>query len=1439
MTDAAYVTAGSLTDTETGRLSPEPLRAWREAAGSGGFPEPTRNDRWQQLRAGVVNMWEFEVAEFWMADGRAQLMGHNETGKSTLMTLTTLIMLAGSTATHLIDTLGDGGKRFRYYVEPSDSDKDRRDASKSVNRGWVWVEYGRVTPAGPQYATALLYAEARRPKAGRPPLTWAVCEGPARVRDGLLLVKGSATVLPGDLEAIPGWHRCESGEVYKQRLAEIVFDGDESALDAYVRMLRVIRTPKLGERLDQKFLSEQLRMAFPPLREHEIRQLADGWDQLERITNDRDSAQQAQDALGNFNRRAWMPWASAAVRHAADNVAAASSALDEITRKSRIQGDRKEKAEGNLKTLDDETERDARHRTDLQTERGEIQRRDAYTDAQTAQERARTLANDAERVAGEAARQDEAAAEAVGVAETAKVEATELHGVGEEHEQGIREAAEETARLAGAAGLSEAVRQWIVDGDDARSQAAHDARRGHLTHLRGLASKLREAQHQAAVQSEAVKTRKETDNEANKALSITLDETTVERQRVVDEIGQWSVSVPSPQPSGQDMQRWADAVHELDEQQPVPVLRQLIDRDFIAARRERLITDKAKAESEASSLRTQATALSTEIESLKSQPDAAPPTPRAWARRNRPPFPSPEGAPLWRLVDPHERLSIEHLAVVEAALSAAGLLDAWVTPDGAWNATRDGSEAVVAHHDGQPVGPMLTDVVRPAADCGALAATVSAVLSSIAWVEDGQVPTTGPFIASDGRWRTATLHGLAKPAENGACYIGTAARQLWREQRIASLSDERTALLTAAAESDRNALEAVFVLEQLHAAGTRAPDDTVLASLLRTAFESKRRKETTAGKLGEAQEKLDEEERRVAESRRDVSVWRDQHNLPQGEAQLQALAEQLERVGGRLHHLRGERRVLVNEHQAAKRASAIAARETKRGIEEQEKAERLSRRSKSLKVQARTALDALSSDGQKLLVRVQEIDLLLERQETTASERTKKRTAHVVEQAAAEAALATIESDRTIAQAERETVTSSWWRTVDSGLPAALEIPDQEARTTTAALDNARAARASIIPPDWPDHDPHAQRARIQRTWRKLVEETTQLRSILEISAGRTVRIIETEDDEVLPAIEAVIDNSGIGYNPREALVRLARQHEELQRGYDRAWHDTLDELLGSTFIEHLRDRLETVHQLEKTINDTLAQHPTGTSRTTLRIRRVPLDSDSHGAEVLDALGEDFELLTADAQEQIQFFLRSRVEEAQQQAKAEGETDWRARLGEALDYRRWFSVVIDSRTGAGRWTPLGRGAHGELSGGARVVTLMLPLIAALATMYQGTPTGPRPLWLDEAFDGVDAPNRSSVLGLLCEFDMDYLLAGPGPLVTTATVPSAAMYQVVRAPHPLPGADLTLMLWAAGRIEPIELPDPAVLAARAAAAATSEPSDSPPDLFSTAEEAGSE
>ena len=252
----------------------------------------------------------------------------------------------------------------------------------------------------------------------------------------------------------------------------------------------------------------------------------------------------------------------------------------------------------------------------------------------------------------------------------------------------------------------------------------------------------------------------------------------------------------------------------------------------------------------------------------------------------------------------------------------------------------------------------------------------------------------------------------------------------------------------------------------------------------------------------------------------------------------------------------------------------------------------------------------------------------------------------------------------------------------------------------------------------------------------------------------------------------------------------------------DQKMQQVLIELLSSTFVEHLRDRLSSVVELVQGVNQVLAQHPTGASETTLRLRRVPADGHKTAFGVLQALESEF-IDSENVQNQVRAFLEQQIREAQDQGRS-GTSDWKQHLAALLDYRRWFDIVTDYRVGGNPWRPLTKEVHAKDSGGGKVVTLLQPLVATLVALYGESESSPRPLWLDEAFTGVDAANRFTMLALLVSFDLDFLLAGPATLVTTSQVPSAAVWFINRAPAPDPGVDLSLMLWAGNALAAVDI-----------------------------------
>ncbi|HEY6498275.1 MAG TPA: SbcC/MukB-like Walker B domain-containing protein, partial [Streptosporangiaceae bacterium] len=418
--------------------------------------------------------------------------------------------------------------------------------------------------------------------------------------------------------------------------------------------------------------------------------------------------------------------------------------------------------------------------------------------------------------------------------------------------------------------------------------------------------------------------------------------------------------------------------------------------------------------------------------------------------------------------------------------------------------------------------------------------------------------------------------------------------------------------------------------------------------------------------------------------------------------------------------------------------------------------------------------------------------------------------------AAASVRLATAQLRQAKASQAQDAALAAWWIPVDAGLAAARGLPAAAGRTLTHALAQAEAARSRIAPPGWPEPgqgDSAARAALAARAWAAVVgRPLAELRTVLETSGGRGVALQDPAEPGQLPEVAILVDGAGLASAPARAVAQLDQQITTLAERHDQVMNQVLADLLSSTFVEHLQDRQAAVTELISGVNRVLAQHPTGASATTLRLRRQAAPGHETAFVVLTAL-EPGAAAAAGAPDrpesppdQVRTFLEQQIRAAQDQGRS-GPADWREHLSVLLDYRRWFDVVTDYRVGEGTWRPFTEEVHAKDSGGGKAVTLLQPMLATLAALYAESGSAPRPLWLDEAFTGVDDANRATMLGLLVTFDLDFVLAGPATLVTTAQVPSAAIWFISRAPAPDPGVDLSLMLWSGGPPVAAEVPEP--------------------------------
>ena len=1393
----------------------EELTSWRVAAITGQLPEPTRSDRWQPQRAGVVNLWEYDAAEVWYADGRMQLQGANESGKSTLMTLTTLLLLAGDISGHNIDTLSQGDKHFRYYVEPTDHALDRRNAAQQKNRGWAWLEFGN----GTDFFTVLLFAEARRAD-GALKVNWCTVHGQLRVRSGLSLTTAGLVAEPAQFRDVPGFVVHASGTAYRETIARTLYGGDEAWLNQLIRILRVVRTPQIGHKIDLRFLTDAFRTALPPIAEDEINQLADGWEQLQRLRDERDDAEQALAAVADFSRHRWRPWADAVIRAAADPVAAATSALTQITREEKSASETVERITAEVGALDERQAKEGKARLTAFAQREALRESAAYQDALSAMANAQQLAEQAtsaEKTADRSEQRAQKAREAIGPAEQ-KLESSEKDL--SSAERAVATASDKVSAQAAGAGLTDLTARYLPDRDTARLRQAAQLRvkaARKASELIGEHSKAVGIAGTAADKAGAARTRLSKAQRAAAERESAIESAIVAVSR---SLSGWAGRLDMRiRPPAELLETWTQLVSDVTAAQaPAPVLTAAIGRDhLIPVRRpldqrhaalERDLTDNVKVRQ----------ALQARLDTAESERDPSPPDPEFWIRRRRPEGITDTGAPFWRLV---ETLDGAPAAELEAALDAAGLLQAWVTTDGAYLTSRDGNETVWATASGTASRrSSLRAVLRPADDSGGLADVVDRLLASVAYGED-ELSAKDVAFAADGRWRHGELTGMAAPSQDGPRLLGAAARAADRERRIAEL---RSQLSDLTVEHELLSLELEEVgdlLGALDIAGNHLPTDADVVSAVLAAREAARTVEDAASEAELAADAERQARTAVDIAAAEVANHCGEHSLPRTRDEVDAVIGVLSDYQSLLASLEADLRLIEPLRRAAGDAAGSLqqlreAADTASDDAKQDRAAALDLRTRSDAAQA-----ALSQGAQEILLEVNRLGRQIEAAGKILEHLREEHEKLTKQLSRAEAVLEQAEVKRKVAEAERESAVIRWWGCVDTGLPRLRGVPEPPARHVTAALETARAARSAISIRDWPD-DQNLTAQRVQNRWAAMVESASGLRSTLEQLGGRSVRVIPPGDgrEDFPGGVELMIDGTGAALAPPAAGERLSSLLIRLQEDYDEELTKTINELLGSTFIEHLRDRLAAAEALRADINAKLAQNPIAISGITLRLQRVPVSEERAANDVLDALERDFDLLPKPAQEHIRTFLADRITNAQEVARTSGDPRWRSRLAQILDYRRWFDLRLEYRTprsqsavgsgATGGWRTLDRGDHGLLSGGAKVVTLMQPFIAALHAMYDQAGSGPRMLWLDEAFGGVDATNKASMFRLLASCDLDWLIAGPGIIANSAAVPLAAVYEVRRAPQPLPGVSLELAVWTGNELTHVLTPDPADL-----------------------------
>jgi len=856
--------------------------------------------RWRPTRAGLINVWRYWDETFHFHDGRLLLRGPNGSGKSLALELLLPFLLDANAQPHRLTSAARS--RGGLY------DRMMAGVTTTSRAGFVWIEFQRST-SGPtrengstesHVETFTIGARLRASQTTRRAET-SFFTTSLVVGDTLRLLDEVRAPLERKalIDAIGTTGRVsDRGHEHRAAVRQTLYPGfSEDRYDALISALLALRKEKLSQGLDLDKMSEILSHALPPIEEHDLAAVAEGFERLDR-RRDELVALEAELAVVGRLATARRHYARVIVAGVAADVRRAESQRDAVTRRQR-------QAEVDLDTITEQLAADElalrageTRAVEVDAEIAAIQGSEAYRDGAALSDLMTEVDRLDRAVATEADRRDRAAA----IAERKVAERTAAETAAEQArdaEARTRSDVRDAAVRAGAAGVvadaqaPSEVEAWA----SARRTSIDQVREAIRNHDAVVADRDRAIVRLTEAEQDLETRRREVD-----ATVDALDQAEADyRQAVVAWAG--SAAAIGQERASEAVRSTAfetfatphqllDAVTgELRE------LAALISAEHAVARRD--------IEAEIDELRERAQELEAERRELEQATVVAPAAP-AWRsdRSGRP------GAPLWSLVEVRAGIDAAVVDGVEAAMRASGLVDAWVRPDGTVKLP-SGIADLALGSSGAPSGPesdrnpgrSLAEILEPseAVDFKPVVAGLLALLPIADDVNEADLRDGGDrpdlIIGLDGSFRLGP--GLGRGQLRPAELLGSVARERRRRERVAELREELADVERASADCARRLDRVDGEQAAVDADFAAAPSGADVVRHANSVELARVREDDAQQHQHRARAALDRAEQEVRTALRSLSVLAAQNDLPTTEEQLAEVERRLDGLRGR------------------------------------------------------------------------------------------------------------------------------------------------------------------------------------------------------------------------------------------------------------------------------------------------------------------------------------------------------------------------------------------------------------------------------------------------------------------------------------------------------------------------------------------------------------
>jgi uncharacterized protein (TIGR02680 family) len=1336
--------------------------------------------RWQMNRAGLFNFWHYEDQEFQLEEGRLILRGANGSGKSVTMQSFLPLVLDGDKRPNRLDPFGSRDRKIEYYLL-GDADSDTVERT-----GYIWMEF--VHPEKKLYKTIGIGIKARR-GTSRIHFWGFLLDDGRRVNKNFWLYDRSLW-LAQQVKQVLDRRKLEEnigsgGKVvheqaaYRDLVNKSLFGfRDAEAYQDLLQLMIQLRSPKLSKDFKPSSIYEILTQALPPLMEDELRPLSEVLedmdqiaDHLDEISRHRQEMSKLQTVYDKYNRYLLMEHSRRLLRcyHTVQemqkNVSELNEKLEQAVEEQTFKEQQRKELGHRLQEIDAELE--VIYKSEAigkQQELATIQ-----SSLKEADENRKRTANRISHLQTRILKAQQSLDRAIQQME---------HSQHEQHEQ--LERLEEIARETELIEHDLYHRMWhrAIPEDDRWLKAWHRDVVNHRSRLEKvwkIAQKEREwSQRVLDAEQQLSEARKKRDQIEHHRLQCEQRVET-EREALREQLVQWKQSVRLLRVPDETLHQMLEALDELDrEQREFSTVKQHVVNIFTLQQQE-LVERRLDLVQKRKQMETESEKLIQEKATWESsrEPEPARSEARKKARSSRP---SGTGAPLYEVCEFVPGLDDEMKARVEDALEKAGLLDAWIAPDGQVGQVTEDEEEVWIVPAPVELGYTLADILKPtpSAMSGLDAETIDVVLRTFLWEETDQLPKDTAIkesvIGSSGSFRIGPLLGKGAPKER-AEYIGKETRRRTRELQIQQLAtkianyDKELDMLDDQLAVCRR--EEAELSEELN----RFPADRLIQKAweelnqtiyhLRAALaqeeEAQARFKKVRGDWRHLQQELVEQ----------TSGW---SRLKQEEELHQAVqrCRDYESLLSLLHAAWRRYQDAEQDQIRWKEAVQVAQEDLEQDeevLEEQEE------RVRSLKAQTKrlrslmeelgisdviTQIEQLKEEKERLRKEskgVQEEERRAYEQATKLSERLRLQKIELERRSG--------ELEQTLCQWNHEmqrNLVQDWQKVYkpNAKIEEIVRLCKEVERSYGSTLGNR--TRESVA--------------------NSLLEGFNAVRHDL---ADYALTLIEEKDSDRL-LIFSMRDRS----NPQPPGVLLEElnlweaEQRSLLSEKDR---ELYEEIILRSVGKAIRQRIQRAERWVAKMNRLMAERNTS-SGLQLKLEWVPKlpqnESQLNTERLVHLLKRDAHRLLEEETEQIVAHFRSYIGYAKQEAQTERES-LRKYIYEVLDYRNWFQFVLYHRKGDQvGYRELTDSKFNVLSGGEKAMAMYIPLFAAISSRYMDAKEeAPKIISLDEAFAGVDEENMRDMFQLLTEMGFDYMMTSQVLWGCYDVVPNLAIYEIYR------------------------------------------------------------